>query len=63
MLNRDTNGRLAGQNSSAKDTKKVRNLFQDFVEQVSAGISVTDEEGRIIYWNPANGTDNRPFCG
>jgi diguanylate cyclase (GGDEF)-like protein len=52
MLNRDTNGRLAGQNSSAKDTKKIRNLFQDFVEQVSAGISVTNEEGRIIYWNP-----------
>ena len=27
MLNRDTNGRLAGQKSSTKDTKKVRNLF------------------------------------
>ena len=53
MLNRDTNGRLAGQNSSAKDAKKVRNLFQDFVERVSTGISVTDEEGRIIFWNPA----------
>jgi diguanylate cyclase (GGDEF)-like protein/PAS domain S-box-containing protein len=53
MLNRDTNGRLAGQKSSTKDTKKVRNLFQDFVEQASSGISLTDEEGRIIFWNSA----------
>jgi diguanylate cyclase (GGDEF)-like protein/PAS domain S-box-containing protein len=53
MLNRETNGRLAGQNSSAKNTKKVRNLFQNFVERVSVGVSITDEEGRIIFWNPA----------
>lgn len=53
MVNGDYGGRVDGQNSTAKDTKKVRNLFLDFVEQVSAGISVTDEDGRIILWNPA----------
>jgi len=33
--------------------KKVHSLFQDFVEQASAGISVANEEGRIIFWNLA----------
>ena len=53
MLNWEANSRLAGEGSPGKNAKKVRNLFQDFVEQVSGGISVTDEEGRIIFWNPA----------
>jgi diguanylate cyclase (GGDEF)-like protein/PAS domain S-box-containing protein len=53
MLNWEANGRLAGEGSPGKNAKKIRNLFQDFVEQVSGGISVTDEEGRIIFWNPA----------
>jgi diguanylate cyclase (GGDEF)-like protein/PAS domain S-box-containing protein len=51
MVNGDNCGRVNGQNSPAKDTKKVRYLFQGFVEQVSAGISVTDEDGRIILWD------------
>ena len=53
MFNRDTDGRLAGQNSSPKDAKKVHSLFQSFVEQASSGISFTNEEGRIIFWNLA----------
>jgi len=53
MLNRESSGQMAGQESSNKSIKKVRNLFQGFVEQVSAGVSVTDEDGRVIFWNLA----------
>jgi diguanylate cyclase (GGDEF)-like protein/PAS domain S-box-containing protein len=37
----------------AQGVKKARSLFAKFVEQVGIGISVTDETGRIIFWNPA----------
>jgi diguanylate cyclase (GGDEF)-like protein/PAS domain S-box-containing protein len=53
MLNRDTNGRLAGQNGLSKDMKKVRNVFQDFAEKIHVGFWIADEDGRLIFWNPA----------
>jgi diguanylate cyclase (GGDEF)-like protein/PAS domain S-box-containing protein len=52
MLNRDDNSRLAGQNNLSKDTKKIRNMFQDFAEQINIGLWAADEDGRVIFWNP-----------
>src|SRR5258706_1183783 len=31
--------------------KKHEDLFAKFAEQIHIGISATDEEGRIIFWN------------
>lgn len=53
MLNRDINGRLVGQNGLSKDVKKVRSVFQDLAEKIHVGLWVADEDGRVIFWNPA----------
>src|SRR5690348_950001 len=36
-----------------QEIERQRNdLFAKFAEQISIGISATDETGRIVFWNP-----------
>ena len=53
MLKRDLRNRLGGENNLVDDAQKTHVLFDNFVEQVGAGIALTDETGRILVWNPA----------
>lgn len=53
MLKQTHGEQLGGQTESKQDVQKIHAVLDLFVEQIGAGIALTDETGQILLWNPA----------